>query len=70
VRFSEIARVEERWYTLHEAAVLIHRSPRTIQNLIYRHALPRRLIRQGRHPRRIIVISAATLARLRKITKT
>lgn len=59
-----------RVFTLKEAGVLLHRSPATLRNLISRHKLPRYLIREGRHPRRIIVISVDTLARLRRLTKT
>ncbi len=61
---------EDRLYTLAEAGALLHRCPRTLQNLIYGHQLPRRLIRQGRHPRKITAISAQTLARLRRLTQT
>lgn len=60
----------ERWYTVTEAAGICHRSRRTILNLIYKHNLRRRLGRQGRHPRRIILLSDPVLLQLRSLTRT
>jgi hypothetical protein len=58
---------EERWTTIAETAVLLKRSPKTIRNLVFKHGLPRRLIRQGRSPRRMMLLSETTRERLRRL---
>jgi len=59
----------ERWYTVREAAMLCHRSDGTIRNLLSKHKLPRRLARgPGRKPRRIALLSAATVRTLQSLT--
>jgi hypothetical protein len=56
------------WYTIEEAARELKRSPKTVHNTIYRHELPRKLIRgPGRRYQRVAIISAATLQRLREL---
>lgn len=67
---TPLAAAGERWYTVTEAAVLLHRSRKTLLNLMYEHHVPRKLIRQGRHPRRIIVFSEVSLTLLRQHTRT
>ena len=59
----------ERWYTVQEAAFLCHRAEGTIRNLLSKHALPRRLVRgPGRNPRRIALLSSATVRALQRLT--
>ena len=59
----------ERWYTVREAAMLCHRAEGTIRNLLSLHELPRRLVRgPGRNPRRIALLSAATVRILQRLT--
>jgi hypothetical protein len=58
---------EERWTTVVETARLLQRAPKTISNLVSKHQLPRRIIRQGRSPRRIMLLSEATRERLRRL---
>jgi hypothetical protein len=58
---------EEQWTTIAETAKLLQRSPKTISNLISKHHLPRRIIRQGRNPRQIRLLSEATRERLRRL---
>jgi len=59
----------ERWYTVREAALLCHRAEGTIRNLLSKHKLPRRLARgPGRKPRRIALLSAATIQALQRLT--
>jgi Helix-turn-helix domain len=56
------------WYTIEEAARELKRATKTIHNTIYRHDLPRKLIRgRGRRYQRVTVISSATLERLRDL---
>lgn len=59
---------QERWYTLAEVSAQLGRSPSRLRHLILDHELPRRKVRQGRHPRRVIQISYQTLLRLRRLT--
>lgn len=58
---------EEVWLTVEETAALLHRSPKTIRNLISRHELPRRIIRVGRSGRRVMLLSHRTRETLRRI---
>ena len=58
----------ERWYTLIEASAQLNRSPEYLRRLIAEHELPRRKVRQGKHPRRVIQISYQILQRLRSLT--
>lgn len=56
---------EEVWLTVDETARLLRRQPKTIRNLVWKHELPRRIIRVGRARRRVMVLSARTRERLR-----
>ncbi len=59
----------EPLYTVDDAARLCIRSPKTIRNLISKHQLPRFRVRgPGRNPRRIVVLTARTVRRLRVLT--
>ncbi len=58
---------EEVWTTVEETARLLFRQPKTIRNLISKHELPRRIVRQGKSKRRIMLLSQATRERLRRI---
>jgi len=60
---------EEHWYTLAEAAVVLDRRPETLRGLLWKHQLPRRKVRQGQHPRKVLQISYRTLQRLRRLTR-
>lgn len=58
-----------QWYSVHQAARLLFREPKTILNLLSKHQLPRRKIRgPGRSHRRIVIISQDTLERLQRLT--
>jgi hypothetical protein len=58
-----------QWYTIHQAAQLLFREPKTIMNLLSKHQLPRRKIRgPGRSHRRIVILSQETLERLQRLT--
>ena len=58
-----------QWYTIHQAAHLLFRKPKTILNLLSKHQLPRRKIRgPGRLHRRIVILSRDTLERLQRLT--
>jgi hypothetical protein len=58
---------EEVWTTFIETAALLRRSPKTIKNLVYKHELPRRIIKHGGAGRRIALLSYRTRERLREI---
>lgn len=60
----------ETWYTISEAAALCRRSPKTIENLISKHQLPRRLLWRTRNRlrRRIIFLSPQTVVFLQRVT--
>jgi hypothetical protein len=59
----------QQWYTIHQAAYLLFREPKTIMNLMSKHQLPRRKIRgPGRSHRRIVILSRETLERLQRLT--
>ena len=60
---------EEHWYTLAEASVQLGRPAATIRWLIWKHDLPRRKVRRGQHPRRVLEISYRTLQRVRRLIK-
>ena len=53
------------WYTYKEAAFLLRRSAKTIQNLVYKHRLERKTYwdGRGRHKRRVTDVSPAALCR-------
>jgi hypothetical protein len=55
----------EVWTTVKETAALLHRAPKTIQNLVCKHELPRRIVRQGRASRRVMLLSFRTREKLR-----
>jgi hypothetical protein len=57
----------EDWRTVLEAAQFLKRSPKTIRNLVSKHQLPRKIIRQGRARRRVMVLSASTVAQLQRL---
>jgi len=59
---------ELRWYSIAEVAVQLRRSPDYLRKLIKVHDLPRRKVREGEHPRRILEVSWTTLEALRRIT--
>jgi len=58
---------QERWTTFKETAEELRRSPKTIKNLVYKHELPRRIIKHGRAGRRTALLSSRTRERLREI---
>ena len=58
---------EEVWTDVKETAALLHRSPKTIRNLVSKHELSRRIVRRGRARRRIMLISFRTRERLRAL---
>jgi hypothetical protein len=60
----------QRWYTLAEAADLCLRKQGTIRNVLSLHQLPRRLgwTVRNRHRNRAILLSAATVAELQRLT--
>ncbi len=58
---------EEIWTTVDETAALLKRSPKTIRNLVSKHALPRRLVPVGRSGQRVMVLSYRTRERLRRM---
>lgn len=58
---------EEVWTTVEETARLLYRSPKTIRNLISEHGLRRRIIREGKTNRRIMLLSHRARAQLRKL---
>lgn len=60
---------EERWYSVAELAVQFNRTPAWVRHLIKAYNLPRRVVRQGEHPRRILEVSYTTVQRLRRITR-
>jgi hypothetical protein len=59
----------ERWYTVAEVAAQLGRSSSRVLTLIKRHNLPRRKVRQGKHPRRVVEVKGTTLRRLQEITR-
>lgn len=64
-----ISPITPQWYTIHQAARLLFREPKTIMNLMSMHQLPRRKIRgPGRSHRRIVILSQDTLERLQRLT--
>ncbi len=46
----------ERWYTVREIALLLHRAPKTIRSLLKPYRTRCRLAREGRNPRRVLYI--------------
>jgi len=52
------------WLTYREAAMLLLCEPKTIQNRVAKHGLPRKLVKQGRAHRRVALIAPATVIRL------
>jgi hypothetical protein len=60
----------EEWFTVTEAAALCRRSPKTIDNLLSKHQLPRRLMWKTvrRLRRRVIFLAPPTVAYLQRIT--
>ena len=57
------------WYTIEQVARELFREPKTVMNLMSKHQIPRRKIRgPGRSHRRIVIVSRATLERLRRLT--
>ena len=60
---------EEDWKTVREAALLCHRTPKTIRNLIYQHRLRHERARgDGGHPRHILYLPPRTVQRLKDLT--
>jgi hypothetical protein len=58
---------ELRWYNLKEVSAQLNRSTGYLHRLIREHDLPRRKVREGRHPRRIVEVSWPTLRALQRI---
>lgn len=64
------AQAPEQWFTLEEAATICRRTPKTLQNLISRHQLPRKAswFVQRRLRRRRILLSPSVVAYLQRVT--
>jgi hypothetical protein len=60
----------EQWFSVAEAAHLCRRSPKTIENLVSRYQLPRRLGWEvkRRKRRRVVLLSPATVVELQSLT--
>ena len=56
-----------RLTTFAETAAELHRSPKTISNLVYKYELPRIIARIGKHPRRRVLLSERTREKLREL---
>lgn len=56
-----------RWTTFAETAAEMHRSAKTISNLVYKHGLPRIISRIGKHPRRRVLLGEHARAKLREL---
>jgi hypothetical protein len=56
-----------RWTTFAETGAEMHRSAKTISNLVYKHELPRIISRVGKHPRRRVLLGEKAREMLRKL---